>query len=314
MRIGIDAMGGDFAPDVVISGTMLARKQHPDGLDIVLIGNESVITQKIKEQGGNPANYSIVHAADVIEMGDNPAKAFSQKQYSSIAVGFQLLNQGKIDGFASAGNTGAMLVAAMYTIKPIPGVIRPSITAAFPKDINRSTFLLDVGINPDCRPDVLYQYAILGSLYAKNIFEIDDPKVGLLNIGTEEEKGNLLTKSTYHAMKGTKHFNFIGNIEGNDLISDDVDVAICDGFVGNVILKVSENFYNLVRKHNVKDAFFEQFNPENYGGTPLLGVNKPVIIGHGNSNQDAIKNMIFETKKVVETNLCEKIREAFNFK
>ena len=313
MRIGIDAMGGDYAPDVVISGAMLARELQPDGLELVLIGKEEVIAQKIKEKGDDPSNYSIVNAPDVIEMGDNPAKAFSQKPYSSIAIGFQLLHQGKIDGFASAGNTGAMLVAAMYTIKPIAGIIRPAITAAFPKEMDRSTILLDVGINPDCRPDVLYQYAILGSLYVKHIFNINDPKVGLLNIGTEEEKGNLLTKSTYHAMKGTKHFNFVGNIEGNDLISNDVDVAICDGFVGNVILKVSETFYKLIKHRNIKDVFFEQFNAENFGGTPLLGVNKPIIIGHGSSNQDAIKNMIFETKKVVETELCKKIKKAFKF-
>ncbi len=313
MKIGIDAMGGDFAPDVVVAGAMLARDKQPGGLEIVLIGDEKAIKQKIKEKGGNTSDFSIVHADDVIEMGDNPAKAFSQKPSSSIAIGFRLLNQGKIDGIASAGNTGAMLVAAMYTIKPIAGIIRPSITAAFPKDLERSTIILDVGINPDCRPDVLYQYAILGSLYSKNIYEINNPKVGLLNIGSEEEKGNLLTKSTYQSMKGTKHFNFIGNIEGNDFISDKVDVAVCDGFVGNVILKVSENFYKLAKKRNIDDPFFERFNFEDYGGTPLLGVNKPVIIGHGFSNQYAIKNMIFETKKVIETNLCDKIREAFKF-
>jgi glycerol-3-phosphate acyltransferase PlsX len=170
---------------------------------------------------------------------------------------------------------------------------------------------LDVGINVDCKPDVLYQYAILGSLYAQNVYNIDNPRVGLLNIGSEEEKGNLLSKTTFQAMKGTTEFNFIGNVEGNDFFTENVDVIVCDGFVGNVLLKQAEAFYRLIRKRHIVDDFFEKFNFENYGGTPVLGVNAPVIIGHGISNEKAIKNMIIHAREVVHANLPDKIKHAF---
>ena len=305
-------MGGDFAPEATVKGAILAYNEMDTGDELVLIGDENIIRKLSAENNFNPDNFTIVHTTESIGMGEHPAKAYSQKPDSSIGTGFKLLRDSHIDGFASAGNTGAMLVGAMYTVKSIPGVIRPSITVSVPNGSDKPIILLDVGLNPDAKPDVLYQYGILGSLYAKYVYEIDDPKVGLLNIGSEEEKGNLLTKATFQAMKGSLDFNFVGNVEGNDLFSyEKVNVIVCDGFVGNVMLKEAEAFYILIKQLKLENPFFERFNFENYGGTPILGINQTAIIGHGISNSVAIKNMILHTKKVTEAKLTEKIKEAF---
>jgi phosphate acyltransferase len=312
IRIGLDVMGGDFAPGVNIAGTILARKLIKDDAKIVLIGDQPKIEALMKAQNGEDfSKTEIVHASEVIEMGDHPARAFSQKVNSSINLGFQLLQKGEIDGFASAGSTGAMMVGAMYTVKSIPGIIRPAITSPIPKPSGKYSLILDVGLNSDCKPDVLYQYGILGSLYAEYVYGYKKPKVGLLNIGSEEEKGNLLTKAAYQMMAGTKDFNFIGNIEGNDIFNEDVDVVVCDGFVGNIVLKQAEALYHLTKSRNIDDPYFSKFNFENYGGTPVLGINSNVIIGHGVSNDVAIKNMILQTKSVIEANLPTKIKEFF---
>lgn len=311
IKIGLDVMGGDYAPEATVAGAVLARRILPEEDKIVLIGDQAMIESLLEKAGADASGFDLVHASEVIEMGDHPAKAFSQKTKSSIHIGFQLLQTGKIDGFASAGSTGAMMVGAMYTVKSIPGIIRPSITSPIPKQSGKSSILLDVGLNSDCKPDVLYQYGILGSLYAEHVFGYEKPKVGLMNIGSEEEKGNLLTKAAYQAMAGTKDFNFIGNIEGHDLFSEEVDVIVCDGFVGNVILKQAEAFHKLVKDRNLEDDYFARFNFENYGGTPVLGINSNVIIGHGISNDIAIKNMVLHTKGVIEAKLPEKIKEFF---
>jgi glycerol-3-phosphate acyltransferase PlsX len=246
-------------------------------------------------------------------MADNPAKAFAKKPDSSIANGFKALATGKIDGFSSAGSTGAMLVGAMYTIKTIAGIIRPAIAGFIPVGTEKFNLFLDVGVNPDCRPDVLYQYGILGSLYSKFVFGLNNPRIALLNIGEEEEKGNLVTKSAYELMKDSKDFTFVGNIEGNQLFSNDkADVIVCDGFVGNVVLKEAEAFFHLYKKMKVNNPYLERFNAENYGGTPILGINAPVIIGHGSSNPKAIMNMILQTREVISSGLCSKIKEALN--
>lgn len=312
MRIGIDIMGGDFAPEATVLGAILAHKEMSSENRIVLIGNQEKIIEILNREKVNLNDFEIVHASEVIEMKDHPAKTFSKKPDSSIAKGFELLAKGQIDGLASAGSTGAMMVGAMYTVKSIPGVIRPVITAAVPKPDGNYSILLDVGLNPDTKPDVLYQYAILGSIYADNVYNMKNPKVGLMNIGSEEEKGNLVTKSAYELMKDSSDFNFIGNVEANELFDENkADVIVCDGFVGNIILKEAEAFYTLFRKRRLKDEFFDKFNFENYGGTPVLGVNKNIVIGHGISNDVAIKNMILHTKEVVEAKLSEKIKEAF---
>lgn len=314
MRIGVDAMGGDFAPEAVVKGALLAKKEFLANEQIVLFGDKVQIAEQIAKQNANVNDFEIVHCTEVIGMGEHPAKTFSKKHDSSITVGFKWLAQNKIDGFASAGNTGAMLVGTMHMVKSIPGIIRPAIAGYLPVlDDDKFNLLLDVGINPDCRPDVLYQYGILGSLYSRFVLNIENPRVGLLNIGEEEEKGNLVTKSTFELMKDSTNFNFTGNIEGNMLFSNDkADVIVCDGFVGNVILKEAEAFYHIIKKRKITDSFFERFNFENYGGTPIIGVNAPVIIGHGVSNDRAIMNMILQTGTVISTNLCNKIKEAFS--
>ena len=312
MRIGIDIMGGDFAPEATVLGAILAHKELLSNERIVLIGDQDKINEILKRENVSADSFDIVHASQVIDMHDHPAKAFKKKPDSSIAKGFYLLAKGEIDGFASAGNTGAMMVGAMYTVRSIPGVIRPVITAAIPKPDGSFSTMLDVGLNPDTKPDVLYQYAILGSIYTENVYNIKNPKVGLMNIGSEEEKGNLVTRSAHELMKDSNDFNFIGNIEANEIFDEGkADVIVCDGFVGNVILKEAEAFYTLVKKRKIQDEFFERFNFENYGGTPVLGVNKNVVIGHGISNSKAIKNMILHTKNVIEADLSEKIKEAF---
>jgi phosphate acyltransferase len=311
MRIGLDVMGGDYAPDATIAGAILAREVLSNDVELVLIGDSKIIEDQLKAKGVPLSGFEIVHSSEVIEMGDHPAKAFSQKTQSSIYIGFTLLQSGKIDGFASAGSTGGMMVGAMYTVKAIPGVMRPTITASIPKPDGKFAILLDVGLNSDCKADVLYQYGILGSLYAEFVYKISKPKVALLNIGSEDEKGNILSKAAFQAMNGTADFNFIGNIEGNEIFDDKADVIVCDGFVGNVVLKQAEAFYKLIRKRKIKDEYFEKFNFENYGGTPVLGVNSNVIIGHGISNDIAIKNMILHTRDVITANLPPKIKEFF---
>ncbi len=311
MKVGIDVLGGDFAPQATVHGSIMAYNELNGKATIVLIGDKNSINSICREEGFDPGKFEIIHTTENIGMDEYPAKAFTQKPNASIPIGFKLLKTGQIEGFASAGNTGAMLVGAMQVVKSVPGVLRPCITAAIPKNSDKPTILLDVGINPDCKPDVLYQYAILGSLYSELVYDVKNPRVALFNIGSEEEKGNLLTKATFQAMKGTKDFNFIGNVEGTDLFREDVDVIVCDGFVGNTILKEAEAFYALLLKRKIKDEFIEKFNYENYGGTPVLGINAAAIIGHGISGPGAIKNMILHTVHVVQARLTEKIKQAF---
>ena len=310
MRIGIDIMGGDYAPSATVAGAILAQEELGPEIEVVLIGNKEEIIKKLEKEGSSPSSFIIEHSDDVIGMGEHPTKAFVKKPNSSIAKGFELLAKKEIQAFASAGNTGAMLVGSMYTVKSIPGIIRPCITSAVPKQNGGFTILLDVGSNPDCKPDVLYQYAILGSTYAENVYSIKNPKVGLLNLGEEAEKGSILTQATYQLMKDTTDFNFIGNVEGRDILLKEVDVVVCDGFTGNILLKMAESFYTLMAKRDTLDDYFSKFNYENYGGTPILGVNSNVIIGHGISNSKAIKNMITHAADVAKAELSEKLKLA----
>ena len=310
MKIGIDIMGGDFAPEKIIHGAILAEKELPNNNTIVLFGKESDIISELQKANCNLTNFQIVDCKDIIKMDDHPTKSLKQKPNSSISIGFNYLKNGKIDGFASAGNTGAMFAGGFFSVKAISGVFRPCISSFIPKESGKVGVLLDVGANADCKPDVLYQFGVLGSLFAKYVCNISNPKIGLLNLGEESTKGNMLTQSTYSMMEGTKEYNFIGNIESRDLFSDKSDVIICDGFTGNVILKQMEGFYKLIKKRGYEDDYFKRFNYENYGGTPILGLNKPVIIGHGISNEIAIKNMIKLTRDVIKANLEIKIKET----
>ena len=310
MRIGIDIMGGDFAPQTTTEGAILAQKELSN-VELVLIGDESLISSVLEDKGADKDNFSIVHTTDVIGMGEHPIKAFKQKPKSSIGLGFHLLATGEIQGFAGAGNTGAMMIGSMYSVKSIPGIIRPCITSVLPKENGGVNLILDVGVNADCKPDVLYQFGVVGSVYAQSVFGIDNPRVGLLNIGEEPEKGNLLSQASNNLMSDSKDFNFIGNIEGRDLFDDKCDVIVCDGFTGNVVLKEAEAFYYLMKKRGMLDDYFSKFNYEIYGGSPILGINSNVVVGHGISNDEAIKNMIKLTAECVEADLSKKIKEAF---
>ena len=312
MKIGLDVMGGDYAPENILKGAILAQKVLPEADRIVLIGQESIILEKLKEYNSDASLFDIVNASEVISMGEQPTRAFSQKPDSSITKGFRMLKCGNIDAFASAGNTGAMLVGSVYSVNVVQGIIRPATTSVLPKENGGVGVLIDVGTNPDSKPDVLYQFGLLGSIYAQFVYGIKNPKVGLLNIGEEEEKGNLLCQSAFRLMKDTQDYNFVGNVESRDLFNDKADVIVCDGFTGNIVLKQAESMYRLVKKRAINDEFFDRMNYENYGGTPILGVNGTVIIGHGISNDIAIKNMVILAKEVHDAKVSEKISEALS--
>ncbi len=311
MKIGLDIMGGDYAPKAIVLGAIAAHQSLNAGEHLVLIGDTEQIKPILAEEGFNPDHFEYVHTDEVIGMGEHPTKAIVQKPNSSIAVGFNLLKEGKIDSFASAGNSGAMLVGAVFSVKTIPGIIRPCLCTILPKIKGGTGLLLDVGANADCKPDILLQFGVLGSLYAENLLQINEPKVALMNIGEEDEKGNMLSMATFPLMKETNLFNFVGNVEGRDLFNDKADVIVCDGFTGNVMLKLAESFYVLTIKKGLKDEFFDRFNYEQYGGSPVLGVNAPVVIGHGISSPLAVKNMVLQSREMITTGLIEKIRMAF---
>lgn len=312
MKIGLDVLGGDYAPNSTILGAIAAQKILKDNQRIVLFGDEEDTKKRIAEQGVDISLFDYVHAPEMISMHEHPTKAITQKPNSSITKGFEFLKNGEIDSFSSAGNTGAMLVGAMFSVKTIPGVIRPAIATNVPKLKNGFGILLDVGANADCKPEMLNQFALLGSLYSEHVYGVQNPKVGLLNIGEEEEKGNILTISTYPLLKANPNINFIGNMEGRDLFSDQADVYVCDGYTGNVVLKLAESFYVVTLKKGFKDEFFDRFNYEQYGGSPILGVNAPVTIGHGISSPEAIKNMVLQSRDMIESKFVDKIISAFN--
>ncbi len=312
MKIGIDIMGGDFAPEQTVLGSIEARKILAASVELVLIGDKEAMLPIFERENFSADQFTIVHAPEVIGMGDHPTKAIQQKQNSSIAVGFHLLKEGKIDSFASAGNTGAMLVGSMFSVKAIPGILRPAIASLLPKFNGGWGLILDVGVNADCKPEMLQQFATLGTIYAENILQLKNPSVGLMSIGEEEEKGNILTKETHQLLKSMEGINFIGNVEGRDLFNSKADVVVCDGFTGNVILKEAESFYRMMRKRGIRDEYFDRFDFEDYGGTPILGINSSVIIAHGISKAKAIKNMILLSRDVVEAKLSEKIAKAFS--
>jgi glycerol-3-phosphate acyltransferase PlsX len=311
MNIGIDMMGGDFAPLEAAKGIRLYLTGHPGDVTLVLFGDEAQLTPLLAQEGIAAEEIKIVHAPQVIAMHEHPTKAFKEKQQSSIAVGFHYLASHKIDAFISAGNTGAMMVGAMFSIKVIEGILRPAISAVTPKENGNTGILLDAGLNADCKPENLNQFAILGSLYAKYILDIENPRVGLLNVGEEEGKGNILAQAAYPLLKQNNQINFIGNIEGRDILLDKADVMLCEGFTGNIVLKMAESIYDITHAKHIEHEFLDRFNFEYYGGTPVLGVAKPVIIGHGISQSKAFKNMIGVAAKMIETDLMTKIKTSF---
>lgn len=311
MRIGLDMMGGDYAPAEAVKGVQLFLDSVATDAHLVLIGDEQALTPLLEGARLDQSRYTVVHSSQVIGMNEHPTKALKEKPQSSISIGFYLLQNKKIDAFISAGNTGAMMVGAIYSIKVIEGIQRPTISTILPRENGSLGLLLDVGINADCKPENLVQFAILGSLYSQYIMGTTSPKVGLLNIGEEEGKGNLLAQATYPLLKENTQINFIGNVEGRDVFKETADVIVCEGFTGNVVLKMAESFHDVAVRRNIKDEYFDRFDFEQYGGTPVLGVAEPVIIGHGISGARAFSNMIVLAKQMIETKLLDKIKESF---
>lgn len=304
-------MGGDYAPGEAVKGVKLFFDTVTSDAHLVLIGDDAALKPLLEEAQLDTSRYTVVHSSQVIGMNEHPTKALKEKQQSSIAIGFYLLQHKKIDAFISAGNTGAMMVGTFYSIKSIEGVQRPTIATMVPREAGGYGLLLDVGLNADCKPENLVQFGILGSLYAKHILGTENPKVGLLNIGEEEGKGNLLAQATYPLLKDEPRINFAGNVEGRDVFTDKADVIVCEGFTGNVVLKMAESFHEVAVKRGIKDEYIDRFDFEYYGGTPVLGVSEPVIIGHGISGQRAFKNMIVVAQKMLESKLLDKIKESF---
>ncbi len=315
MKIGLDAMGGDFAPQVTVEGAHAALAHLSEQTTLVLFGDRAALAAADNYGLLDDPRVEVVHTTEVIAMGDHPVKAFAQKNDSSIAVGFRHLCGGEIAGFASAGSTGAMMVGCMQAVGQIEGVIRPAIATAFQTARGGEVLLLDVGLNADCKPEVLAQYGIFGSIYARTTLGIENPRVALLNIGEEAEKGNLLTKATYPLMAecgATGAYNFVGNVEGKHLLTGEVaDVVVCDGFSGNTLLKTVEGFYHILQGKGVHVPFLEGLNYENVGGTPVLGINSTVIIGHGCSSALAITNMIRLTERAARTDMVSQFKRAF---
>lgn len=311
VNIGLDMMGGDYAPNEAVKGVALFLDEAHPATQLTLIGDGHEVNLLLTSHSIFSDRITVVHANEIIGMHEHPTKALREKPQSSIAIGFNLLQTGKIDAFISAGNTGAMMVGALFSIKAIEGVSRPTISAYIPRENGTLGLLLDAGINADCKPENLNQFATLGSLFAEHILGIVNPRVGLINVGEEEGKGNMLAQAAFLLLRENRHINFAGNIEGRDILLDKADVMVCEGFTGNVILKMAESVYDLVKRRGIHDEHFDRFNFEVYGGVPVLGVAKPVIIGHGISHAVAFKNMILTGCRMIEKDLMQKMRDVF---
>ncbi|MBK7434000.1 MAG: phosphate acyltransferase PlsX [Chitinophagaceae bacterium] len=312
MKIALDMMGGDYAPLEAVKGAVAFTAEYdlPE-LHLLLIGDEEQIRACLADHPLPSKKYTIVHASQVIGMNEHPTKALKEKKASSIAIGFNLLSAGEADAFISAGNTGAMMVGALFSIKTIEGVLRPTIGAYMPREDGKLGLLVDVGLNADCKPENLNQFAILGSLFSRHILNFEEPRVGLVNLGEEEGKGNILAQATYPLLKENKQIRFIGNIEGRDILLPKAEVFVCEGFTGNVLLKFAESIYDITKRRDIHDEHFDRFNFEQYGGVPVLGVAKPVIIGHGISQATAFKNMIRISMRMLQTDLMGKMKASF---
>jgi len=311
IKVGLDVIGGDKAPQSTIRGAIRAKEEGASDIEVVLLGDQSMIEAELKRQN-SPFDFPIVHAPECIEMGDHPVRALQAKPNSSIARGFALLKTGEIDAFASAGNSGAMLVGSTSIIGTPKNLLRPCIATLIPRQDGENNLLLDIGLNSDCKADHLYQFGIIGYHFLRVVMNVENPKVGLLNIGHEEGKGNILTQSTFKLMKDTKDFNFVGNVESRDMFTEKADVFVTDGFTGNMLLKQAEALYRVMLKRELMDDYFARFNYEDYGGTPVLGTNRPVMLGHGISNDTAIMNMIRNAAKVSRSNFNTIIKEALD--
>jgi len=303
-------LGGDYAPQEAVKGIARYLSEGGQAQRLVLLGHTAELSSLLEAHGLDPTHFALEHAPERIDMHEHPTKALKEKKTSSIAVGFGQLAAGQIDALISAGNTGAMLVGALMSIKALPGIHRPTIGAYMPRENGKLGFLLDAGINADCKPEFLAQFALLGTLFLQHVLGVSAPRVGLLNIGEEEGKGNLLAQAAYPLLQQQAGIHFIGNIEGRDILLDKADVIVCEGFTGNVVLKIAESIHDIVVRRNIQDSYFDRFHFETYGGVPVLGVSKPIIIGHGISGSQSFMNMIRLAEKMIEKDLLGKISEA----
>jgi len=305
-------MGGDFAPEAIVEGAVLATPDLPNNVQLVLIGKQDIVNELLAKYKYQGSQIEVVHAEDVVEMGEHPTKALSQKPHSSISVGFKLLKEKNIDIFCGAGNTGAMHVGALFSIKAIEGIIRPAIVGLVPQKKGGYAAMLDIGANADCKPEVLEQFGVIGSIYAQYTFGIDNPRVALMNIGEEEQKGSLIAQAAHQLLKENSRINFVGNMEGGDFFDDKADVIITDGFTGNALFKLAESFYTVASERGIKDDYIDKMNYEAVGGSSIVGVNGNVMIAHGISSPIAIKNMISWARKQVEAQTHVHIAKALS--
>lgn len=327
MIIAVDAAGGDHYPESPVQGAIQAVEEH-DSLRIILLGPEDVVSGELRNHDYDESRISVQHAPEVIGMDEAPAQAVKSKKKSSITVGLSLQKAGKCHGFVSAGNTGALLAASTFILGKLEGVIRPTIAATFPT-IKGFRLLLDVGANLEMRPEMYYQFAKMGSIYASEVMKIDNPRVGLLNVGEEEEKGTEDIKKAYQLLSELPEF--VGNIEGGDIFSAKADIYVCDGFVGNVLLKFGESIPDAIKQiiqvqlkkkaqsgkpeappTELLQSSLSMFNPDNVGGVPFFGVDGVSMVGHGGSSALAVKNMIFNAVRCIENDINEKIIASLN--
>ncbi len=328
--VAVDAMGGDDAPDAVVTGAIQAIRHAERDITVLLAGPEQQIRAVLGSHSNPPSDrIDIIDAPDVIGMGESPAAAVKQKTNSSIHQGLAAHHDEKADAFVSAGNTGAIMGAAMFILGRIPGVERPSITSFFP-NLRGSSVVLDIGSNVDCKPSHLVQFARMGTIYARQVLDNDDPTVGLINIGEEPGKGNDQAKAAYEQLKEVDDIHFAGNVEGGDLLMYAADILICDGFVGNVLLKFGESMTTVLSEMaqqemerqdlsadeqalvtSVLGEVRKHFDPESLGGAPLLGVDGNVLIGHGSSSPAVIEKMIQAASSLAATDLVASIEAAF---
>ncbi len=330
IKVAVDAMGGDFAPLNDVSVAIIAAEEKKDSLEIILVGKENLINEELKKHKIGLNNISVVNAADVITMHDSPTDSLKTKSDSSISVGINLVKDKKADAFISAGNTGAVMTASILKLGRIKGVGRPTIGSLFPTDKGK-TMVFDVGASVDCKPNHLLEFAVMGSIYMKNVYGIEKPKVGLLSVGEEKSKGDNLTIEAYELLERSG-LNFIGNVEGRDVLRGKADIIVCDGFVGNVILKFAESVLDVMKSKfkayadkgflkkiwvgmmygTLKNVVLKDFDYQEYGGVPLLGVNGITIIGHGKSSPIAIKNMIYKAEEMIRKEVNSKISEELS--
>ncbi|MFI5251508.1 MAG: phosphate acyltransferase PlsX [Bacteroidota bacterium] len=327
IRIAVDGMGGDYAPNNIVAGALDALRETNNRFEVILVGPEQVLKESLANRTSSGLHYTIVNATEIIDMHDSPTDALRKKRDSSITVGITLQNQGKADAFISAGNTGAVMSASTLILGRVAGVGRPTIGAFLPAE-KGVCLLVDAGANVDCKPQHLLEFGIMGSIYCQEMLGVERPTVGLLNVGEEDTKGNEIVKEAFKLLKESK-LNFIGNVEGKDILQGKALVVVADGFVGNILLKFGESIPRFLKssilQYAAKNSFrkltalamrssmrqvFKSMDYEEHGGIPVLGVKGISIVGHGKSTPKAIKNMILKAEEMVKKNINQRIQES----